>query len=99
MKTFVVEGAPAQIGSGTLVGLTPAQYAVRKHLLEWATEGEGGLVIGRAVAPLQFKVGERFMIEGEEPKTIVNPLTTEAMSKPARRKAAAAAAKKPTKGR
>jgi hypothetical protein len=97
MKTFVVEGAPAQIGSGVLVGLTPAQYATRKHLLNGATEGEGGLVIARVITPLQFKVGEKFMIEGEEPKTIVNPLTTEAMSKPARRKAAAAAAKKPTR--
>lgn len=98
MKTYVVEGAPARFGAGTLVGLTRAQYEVRAHNIEGAEEGVDGIVYGRARAPIEFKVGEQLLIEGDPPRAPVDPLSG-LPSSAGERRAKAAAKRKPSKGR
>lgn len=94
MKTYVVEGAPARFGSGVKLGLTAAQFATRSHLFEKGlVPDEKGNVVGTTLGPVEFKIGESLLIDGDEPKTVEDPLSGEKLSKPARRRKAVAAAK------
>jgi hypothetical protein len=72
MKRFRVYGGVARIGAGAVLSLKTEQVQARRHALDVLTpaaEGNPQAVV-RSTAPLQFKVGEVFGLEGEVPSNL-----------------------------
>lgn len=109
MKAYIVEGAPARFGSGTKLGLSAGQLKDRAHNVEVLAAdqkiGEDVISIIAVGRPVEFKIGERLYVEGEEAmKAIEDPLSGQKVSPTERatkaRTAAKAKAKKaPAKGK
>jgi len=77
-------------GPGTLLGLSEAQLARRRHVPVF--EPEGGA--HRTIAMVQFKAGEELGVDGDLPRSLsikMQPLDAESQPE----QAAAAAPKKP----
>lgn len=78
--------AVVRFPAGTLLALTKDQARARRHALA----AEGGNLY-RSTAPVEFKAGEEFGIEGEPPKAIAGVLESGASS--GRNRAAKASAR------
>lgn len=61
MRAYRVTGGPARIGAGELVGLTPAQFASRSHVVAVAERTPKG-VYCRPREAVEFKAGEIIML-------------------------------------
>lgn len=82
-----------QLPAGVALGLTDAQAAARKHVLQPVPARKGWYT---ATAQVQFKRGEQFLHDGDLPKHLANGVETpeEEKSRKAKAKADADAAAK-----
>lgn len=57
MRAYRVDGGAARIGAGTLVGLTPVQFAARSHRVD-VVEKTARAIHCRPREVIEFKAGE-----------------------------------------
>lgn len=95
MLKFVVDGAPAMFGPDTVLGLTAAQYATRRHNVT-LLDAKGDLMTCRVIHVQQFKIGEPIQLDALPDKVTAEHLRT-VDGVPA--KAAHAVPTSPAKGR
>jgi len=57
MRAYRVDGGPARIGAGQIVGLTPLQFAARSHRLD-VVEKTAKAIHCRPREVIEFKAGE-----------------------------------------
>jgi hypothetical protein len=58
MKRFRVDGGVARLGPAQLVGLTPAQFALREGRVDLVKQLGDKLVLAKTRELLEFKLGE-----------------------------------------
>jgi hypothetical protein len=69
-----VSTQPITLSEGSVLGLTPAQAAPRRHALK--PSGKKGVYT--TTQPVQFKAGESFYYEGDIPKGMADAVMTAA---------------------
>lgn len=96
MKTFIASDRPARFGAGQTIGLTAGQFAGRAHNVErvGATKvGEAEIQVVKALAPIEFKRGERIYLPDDKPIVFIDPLSGQKLTPEDAKRVAAAKAK------
>lgn len=74
MQKYNVTGGPLRLGPGTLIGLSPEQYASRIHNVT-VVEGRKTFRLCTVDRPVEFKVGETVLLDDVLDKATAEVLT------------------------